>query len=165
MYDYLDALTCSAMTVGQYVNVVQLQYDKDPRSPKFAAPTTFSKAYTDTFCANVNGRWVMRCPVCKDCPKVLICDGTAVTMDAGRYSGQDVRSCPLEACKGSKLPSSLKRMQRTYADTAEQQHSIMALLQFVQSSTSTAARPSVPQRSSASTSQPALVANTLTPAQ
>lgn len=33
---------------------------------------------------------MFQCPVCKDCPRILICDGTALTLKKDRFVGNSI---------------------------------------------------------------------------
>jgi hypothetical protein len=90
LYDCVDLFTEQGRSVKSFVRTVQSEYRYAPEgTPSFLSPNLFRKIYY-VFVAALQREFLFQCPICRDCPDVLIGDATAETMRSEFYFGEPI---------------------------------------------------------------------------
>lgn len=94
LYECTDLFTGDGRSVKSYVRTVHKDYDYRPGGGHpFLSPNMFRKCFYQ-FIAALQRKYSFQCPICRDCPDVLIGDATAQTMRSEHYLGCDITSPP-----------------------------------------------------------------------
>lgn len=90
LYEYIDEYQMHGTPVEAYVASVRARYTYvEPVTANFCSANTFRRAY-NCFTSRLERAYDFLCPICKDCPDILIGDATAETIRESEYHGTPI---------------------------------------------------------------------------
>lgn len=93
-------------------------YHSSEHAAAACSKSTFDRAYK-AFIQKLDAEYCFMCPLCKDSPAILVCDGVSVTIKADAYSGKPIHEpCSNPTCTAGKVERPHSRDGRMFTADA-----------------------------------------------